>query len=66
HSDFDYLFNKITEIISSVTTFFKNELELERFRKVYLKNDSGSKLNVIDLCYDLNELKKVQNTLKGK
>ncbi len=65
-SDVDFLFIKITEIISSVTTFFKSEREIERFHKVYLKSDFGSKMNIIDLCYDLNELKKVQNTLKGK
>lgn len=65
-SDVDYLFLKLTEIISTVATFFKDGNELERFNRVYLKKDYGSKMNIIDLCYDLNELKKVQNTLKGR
>lgn len=65
-SELENLFEKMFILINQVVELFNEDELIERFERVYLKGDSGSRLNLIDLCYDLNELKKVQIRLKNK
>lgn len=60
------LFEKLNELITQVVEFIEEEEIINRFNKVYLRRDIGARMNIIDLCYDLNELKKVQLKLRKK
>ncbi|MCX7909391.1 MAG: hypothetical protein N2560_07740 [Ignavibacteria bacterium] len=64
--ELENLFNKLLELLNEIVAFFEDEELIQRFQKVYLKPDIGSRMNLIDLSYDLNELKKVQLKLKGR
>jgi hypothetical protein len=62
--EIENLFDKMTQYIYQIVELLP-ELELcDRFTRVYLQPTIGSRSNIIDLCYDLNELKKVQLKLK--
>jgi hypothetical protein len=59
------LFNTLTEILNAIYQLLPQN-EQTRFNKVYLQPTRGCQLNIVDLCYDLNELKKVQMALRNK
>lgn len=59
------LFNTLTEILNDIYPLLPQN-EQRRFDKVYLQPTRGCQFNIIDLCYDLNELKKVQMALRNK
>lgn len=59
------LFNTLTEILNDIYSLLPQN-EQTRFNKVYLQPTRGCQLNIVDLCYDLNELKKVQMVLRNK
>ncbi|MFN3270288.1 MAG: hypothetical protein ACK42G_06870 [Candidatus Kapaibacteriota bacterium] len=60
------LFAKVLDLLSDIVSFFEEDDLVDRFNRIYLKSDEGAQLNLIDLCYDLNELKKVQIQLRNK
>lgn len=64
--EIENLFQKMVDYISQIVDLVPNDDLLERFSRIYLQNSVGSRLNIIDLCYDLNELKKVQSKLKNR
>ncbi len=64
--EIENLFQKMVDYISQIVELLPNDDLLERFSRIYLQNSVGSRLNIIDLCYDLNELKKVQLKLKNR
>jgi hypothetical protein len=64
--EIENLFNKMENFLMTITEFVPEDDIIERFNKVYLKGESGSRMNIIDLSYDLNELKKVQIQMKRK
>lgn len=64
--EIEELFEKLNELITQVVEFIEEEEIINRFNKVYLRGDIGARMNIIDLCYDLNELKKVQLKLHKK
>lgn len=65
-NEIENLFDKIANLLERVVEIFEDKNIIDRFYQVYLQYDTGAKMNIIDLCYDLNELKKVQLKLKGK
>ncbi len=64
-SEIPNLFKTLAEILSEIYTFLPQN-EQGRFDKVYLQPTRGCQLNIVDLCYDLNELKKIQMALRNK
>lgn len=65
-NEVESLFNKLYDLLTQVVSFIEDEDIIVRFNKIYLKMDMGSRMNIVDLCYDLNELKKVQLKLRGR
>lgn len=64
--EIENLFQKMIEYISQIVQLLPDDDLFDRFSRIYLQNSAGSRLNIIDLCYDLNELKKVQLKLKNR
>lgn len=54
------LFNALKELIRYTIELSSEAMIRKRFKEVYLNENLGCKLNLLDLAYDLNELKKVQ------
>lgn len=70
-SDLHNLYNEIDSLMTTFSELIIYTLELypeveikQRFEKVYLGKTRGCQLNLIDLAFDLNELKKIQNKFK--
>lgn len=59
------LFKTLTEILTEIRPLLSKNEQI-RFDKVYLQPTRGCQLNILDLCCDLNELKKVQMTLRNR
>lgn len=59
------LFTKISDMLTEISGYLSGKDQIH-FDKVYLQSTSGCQRNIIDLCFDLNELKKVQIVLKNK
>ncbi len=64
--ELENLFDKMVGYISKIVELIPDDVTSERLSRIYLQNSIGSRLNTIDLCYDLNELKKVQLKLKNR
>lgn len=58
------LFGVISKLICHTIELCTEISIKERFKKIYLGETTGCQLNLIDLSYDLNELKKVQLKMK--
>lgn len=52
------LFNALKELIRYTIELSSEAMIRKRFEEVYLNENLGCKLNLLDLAYDLNELKK--------
>lgn len=59
------LFKTLEKILNQIHSLLPQN-EQVRFDRVYLQPTRGCQLNIVDLCYDLNELKKVQMALRNK
>jgi len=62
--EIENLFDKMTQYLSKIVDLLPDQELCNRFARVYLQPTIGSRSNILDLCYDLNELKKVQLKLK--
>ena len=62
------LMKSIAEIraaLIKISEYFEDEV-LDRFQRVYIKENSGSDKNIIDLAHDLSFLKDLQGQIKRK
>lgn len=72
-TDLQNLYNEIDSLMIEFSELILYTIELcseseikQRFEKVYLGKTRGCQLNLIDLAFDLNELKKIQNKFKWR
>ncbi|MCX7879163.1 MAG: hypothetical protein N2517_00690 [Ignavibacteria bacterium] len=63
-NELENLFDKFSKLLIEVIQF-SDESFFSRVEKVYLSHTLGARRNIIDLCYDLNEVKKLQNRLRA-
>ncbi len=57
--EIDNLFDKLENYLDEIAAKLPQE-DKNRFENVYLARTDGSRLNIIDLCYDLHTFKKLQ------